>query len=220
MYERGELRLADVVHRGQHPEFGPFVRMRTLKEMEGARIDAAPFDEVLTVVNPNRVSVKMHLDDLAKLPETTKRLLADQDVRFIIGEGDIVDLPGGQRLGPHRRSVPGAYVHEDEGDSVRTAWVGSRISKSVSVALHEAGHAVGYLTDGHRAPRFMEAFYENWDRLPPYYQDGGKGKLEDGAKETFAEIFASILKVGRSKTLSEWPEEIVDLVEPYALGNF
>lgn len=41
MYSRGELRLADVVHRGEHPEFGPFVRMRTVRELDGSRVRRA-----------------------------------------------------------------------------------------------------------------------------------------------------------------------------------
>jgi len=36
LYRRGELRLPDLVHRGEHPEFGPFVREKTWKETQGA----------------------------------------------------------------------------------------------------------------------------------------------------------------------------------------
>ena len=110
-------------------------------------------------------------EDLARVPERVLRQTAELGVRLEIGDGPITSLPTGKPLKGQRPrgwgvndtwdDVAGGYA-----PSVKTVMAGNTgRGGSVSVALHEYGHAVGDVLGFNESARLESAHVRLFEKL-------------------------------------------------------
>jgi HK97 family phage portal protein len=161
----------------------------------------SPLGDSLHVTDANDPAVKAHVRDLNKIPPELHQRVKDAGLNGVyVGKGSVPDLDDMEHL---RNVQPRGYASgtswEQSGGcyspSKNVAVIGTVKSRSVSVALHEYGHAAGQNL-GYDNDKRLIAIHKKLYRqgkLSPYYRQGGPGG-EAGRQELFAEGFAAVVK--------------------------
>ncbi|HEY8353953.1 MAG TPA: hypothetical protein VIK69_02960 [Methylophilaceae bacterium] len=177
---------------------------------------------VLRVDDEDHPEVQQHLEHLRKVPTkllTRLREAGLAEIHFanatVPGLDNLHYLKGVQPRGwPPGMTwdiVPGAYSPKEK---AVVAGVGRH--GSVSVALHELGHAVGDLLGYNDHPDLIQAHKEVFEKLKPYHQQDGPGGVA-GRQEMLAEGFATYLILGRKMAVRMFGELFVNFLEKEVL---
>lgn len=162
--------------------------------------------------------IAKHLEDMELVPDRILKSLKVNDVEVWIGGGKVPDLddmghlmnirPRGYGEGDTWSTVAGAYAPDK-----KYILAGSGQSGSVSLAIHETGHALDHVLGyASRRPDFIEQHKRIYSKLGSYEAQGGPGG-EAGCSELFAEGFAYVLKDEKGAR-KVYDDEFVD----YMLG--
>ena len=161
---------------------------------EYARLVTA-LDGRLIIYDADSQAVRAKLNDLALVPRKLYRELGDAGFQgVVVGDRAYPELdptvaklkgaPRGWAAGSTYRELQGVYS-----PAARKVYSGLGRSGSASHVLHELGHAVGDLLGYHQHRDVVAAQARCFERLHPYYRQGGKGGAA-GCSELFAEAFA------------------------------
>lgn len=139
--------------------------------------------------------VQEHLADLALVPEGLVKKLISKGFKMKLADTDVMDMTdSGFVYQPPRgwdqsnfRGVNGVY-HPRK----RLAYLGGHCEGSVSMPLHEVGHAVGNLFRLDNKRELKQAHRRLYPRLDAYFQQDGPGGFS-GRQEMFAQAFAVFL---------------------------
>ncbi|RYG86249.1 MAG: hypothetical protein EON58_21960 [Alphaproteobacteria bacterium] len=163
--------------------------------------------------------VASHLADLRLLPpELGSWLVGHGLLKIHIGDRPLADLDAirGADPGSFRNLTDAGGYHPD----LKCVYLGNGGSPSASVALHEIGHAVGWLSGAHSKSGFILDYIDQEENLPAYYRESWNGRhdVERGARETFAEVFAMLLTGRKQKAENVFGLAICAYVERFSSG--
>ncbi len=180
----------------------------------------------LDVLDEGSDRVNKSLEDLSLVPYHLMNKLVSRGIRKIyLGDRPITEMNDlkNRKGKPVGHEVEGINRTWDEVGGVyrpteRSAIAGKHAGGgSVSTALHELGHAIGDLLQFDNHTTLNIAHHELYDKLSPYFQQGGQGG-EIGRAELFAETFAQVL-INREDAISSTDEDFVDWIEKEVLGK-
>jgi hypothetical protein len=165
--------------------------------------------------------VRTNMADLALLPAPLLDTMRHNGLELIhIGGTDMTGLdsnfglkntrPRGWTHGSTWEDVAGAYSPENK--AVCAGWVKDGMAGSVSVMLHEYGHAIGDVMKINDSPALIEHHKRLYKRLNSYLQQEGPGGLA-GRQELLAEGVAVTVKFGREFAAGLYDEPFVEFVE-------
>lgn len=182
--------------------------------------------------------IRRHVRDINLIPTEALQKLANSGVMFHIGDGGVVKLDRMERLkGVQPRGWSEGSMWDDVGGCYGNNWVlvGNARGGSVSVALHEAGHAVGehYYVRSRREFQKVGVALESvehsqtWKKihtrlykagvLGDYYRQGGAGAYA-GMEELWAESFATYHKSGALECTRQYGKAVTRYIE-YAMKS-
>jgi hypothetical protein len=170
----------------------------------------------LAVKDVESPHVQKHLELMAKIPPATAAKIGRTIKGVHVGLGPITGLDDmGYLKGVAARghgsgtwdNVSGAY-----NPTRRVAAIGhTGNGASASTAVHELGHALDQADSWSSAPDFVALHKKHFDRLRPYYKQGGPGGRA-GCEELFAELFAHSV-ADRASAVAAYGEELVSWMD-------
>lgn len=177
----------------------------------------------LVVEDFHEPAMRDHLADLALVPANLYARLrqkglkqihiANRPVPYLGSKNAVAGLaPRGWQDGSTFDIVPGAYV-----PAQKAVLAGGGNHGSLSLALHELGHAVGERLGYLKHPALKAAHERLYAKLPNYLQQGGPGG-KAGRDELFAEAFAVLVQDGEAVATERYDAAFVRFLKVEVLG--
>lgn len=169
------------------------------------------------VLESDGVVAQRHLQDYNRIPVALRDAAEAKGVQvYINNDKTLPDIdrqeafrgvrPRGWAEGATWDIVPGAYSRQD-----RYVIAGKGQSGSVSLLLHEYGHAAGHVLGYDNDTRLIALHKRQYARLDSYLQQGGPGG-QAGRQEFLAEAFAHTF-VDRATAISRYGQDMIDFIE-------
>ena len=154
----------------------------------------------LVIRDFDAASVRQHVADLDSIPSGLASAAAAKGVTVHLGDSPMTELNGNADMkGITPRGWPPDVTWDTVPGSFNTfhnaVSAGKGRHGSVSLALHEYGHAVGHNFGIDSSSEWAAIHASSHDSLDPYLQQGGPGGFA-GRQEFWAESFATHQKYG------------------------
>lgn len=173
------------------------------------------------ILEADGVVAQRHLQDYNRIPAALRDAVEAEGVKtYINNDKALPDIdrqerfrgirPRGWSEGSTWDIVPGAYNSQD-----RYVIAGKGQHGTMSLLLHEYGHAAGDTLGYDNDARLVALHRSQYDRLVPYHQQGGPGGYA-GRQEFLADAFAHTL-IDRATAISRYGQGMIDFVENVVL---
>ncbi len=146
---------------------------------------------------------KKAFDEIRKLPESDRKLLAEQGMKFALA-GKISEIdpslanvrPRGWPPGKTWDDADGAYMPASKQIAVTERTNSGLSDRTAGLVRHEAGHAMDHaLSNFSHSSDFQKAFQQDVAKLTPAEQNTHRYLLQKnkaGQEETFADVYGAI----------------------------
>lgn len=146
---------------------------------------------------------KKMLEEIAKLPEADRKLLANDGQRIVVAgkiseiEPSLKDVkPRGWPEGKTWDDADGAHFRDKKIIAVTENTNAGKTKRAEGVLRHEVGHAIDQaLKDFSQSPEFKAAYDKDVEKLSPFDRAKQQYLLqtgEAGTQETFADVYGAI----------------------------
>jgi SPP1 gp7 family putative phage head morphogenesis protein len=169
------------------------------------------------IVESDGETAQLHLKHYQMIPQLVRDALVKAGVKVFINNDKTLPFidneeehkgksPRGWPEGMTWDIVPGGYDRKQ-----KHVIAGNGSHGSVSLLLHEYGHAVGHTLGYDYDQRLIDIHTEIFPKLIPYLQQGGPGG-KAGVEELLAEGFADTV-LSRYEATKKYGKEFVDYIE-------
>ncbi len=172
------------------------------------------FGTSLEVADSGEPLVQEHIRHLALLPKPLVEQMIARGVRIKISNKDMPNMDSNPKWQDAPRGwtksnwsgVPGGF----DGNT-NIVYAGKGDHGSISLVLHEYGHAFGKAFELDSSPVVIAAHKRLYDKLPSYLQQGGPGGFA-GRQEFLAESFGNFFMKSKDDFIRKYDKELYDFL--------